>query len=271
MLAPVDGGIFISTERYIYFFRTGGERPVLERRTDYPAFKGSACFDYAEGLRMGAQAPGLCAFWRGSTGACVGFPDGSMINMTESKVAQPATCRTGDGASLLMGPYLIHTVNNSLTLCTNIEAGPLDAKATTQYTNHAFNSYCRFGNNYLAASSSGLYLLGGALDVAANIDAYFAPVMTDFGDGHPKRIRYLYFGYESADDLTVTVYADEQTGRAYTMTETKTGQQRRRLPIGKDGSGRYWTVKIANTAGCDFSIDTIDAAIISRSHGVING
>jgi len=270
MGAPVKSGAFVSTAKKTYFINTAGERPRCDQIANYPAVANSACHDLAEGLRLGLQSPGLCSFWLSKTGVCVGMPDGAMVNMTESKVSLTGH-DAGSGATLLMGPYLLGSYQDCVTLCTSIERGPLTEKAATQYTNHNFNSYCRFGDYYLAASAAGLYKIGGDSDNGTAISASFAPVLTDFGDSHPKRLWYLYFGLEAELDLQVTVTTDEGCSATKILSPTKTTQSRRRIKVLSNLSGRYWTVKVENLLGGDFSIDTIDVEYVARSHGLVNG
>ncbi len=141
-------------------------------------------------------------------------------------------------------------------------------RATTQYTNWPFNSMVRFGGKYLGASNSGLFEIGGSSDNQKPIAAYFEPVRTDFGISNPKRLRFMYFGFESDGDLEVEITVDEQVVRTYTITARKTGQQRVRLVIGRDGQGRYWSFRVKNTSGCDFSIDSVQVLPIVRTQGI---
>jgi hypothetical protein len=46
------------------------------------------------------------------------------------------------------------------------------------------------------------------------------------------------------------------------------GQQRARLPVTRALFGRYWSFLIRNKNGSDFSIDSIIARVMRRSHGV---
>jgi len=151
-----------------------------------------------------------------------------------------------------------------ITLNTNLKN-----RATTQYTNFNFNSMVRFAGKTLGASSSGLFDLTGDDDNGVNIDAYFAPILTDFGISNPKRLRYVYLGFEASGDLTLSVTFDEKTPRSYTVNSTKTGQQRKRVSIGRDGQGRYLGVKFSNLNGCDFSIDSADVLLVVRSNGIL--
>lgn len=154
-----------------------------------------------------------------------------------------------------------------IALTTNLKLGPATAKATTQRIGFEMTSMCKFGDNYLVTSDSGLYELGGNDLDGSNIDSYFEPVTTDFGISNQKRLRYVYIGFQSSGNLQLVVTADEQTERTYTITPTKTGQQKIRVTIGRDAKGRYWNFRIKNVSGCDFSIDSIDVLPVVLSHG----
>lgn len=131
-------------------------------------------------------------------------------------------------------------------------------KASSQYLNWNFNSMVRFGDKYLAASDAGLFTIGGNQDNGEAIDAYFIPVTTDFGLSNLKRVRFVYFGFEATSNLEIEITADEEIVRTYEIPTQRTGQQSVSIPVGRDIYGRYWSFKIRNTSGCDFSIDKIN-------------
>ncbi len=144
----------------------------------------------------------------------------------------------------------------------------LKNRATSQYVNYDFNSMVKFGGKVLGANSSGLFDLSGDNDNGVAISAYFTPIMTDFGIGNPKRMRYIYLGYESSGNLELDLQADEQNARSYEVESNKTGQQRKRVSIGRDGYGRYWSFTIRNLSGADFSVDSIEVMPVVRNRGV---
>jgi len=141
-------------------------------------------------------------------------------------------------------------------------------RATTQYNNFPFTEYCNTGHCLLAIGPEGVYQIGcGTSDGEEKIDAWFHLNMTDFGISNPKRLRFMYFGFESDEDLKVTVYADEVVKREYFIPSYRPKQQRTRIPIGRDVKGRYWSFKIANINGCDFSMDSIMAMVVILNEG----
>lgn len=113
MMKPVRDGMFMSSEKAIYFLkgRDPKEFELLKVAT-YPALEWSVAIDLIEGLEIGLQIPGglggLCALWGSPAGICLGMPDGSMINMTRDKVVLPENLSAG--ASLLRGYNLITTM-----------------------------------------------------------------------------------------------------------------------------------------------------------------
>lgn len=149
----------------------------------------------------------------------------------------------------------------------------LQPGATTQFTNYPFNSMVKFGNTYLGASSEGIYLLDGSDDNGVEIEAYFEPITTDFGSDNPKRMRFIYLGYEAQGDLELTLKADDKATETVVLEaeSTKIGQQRRRVPATRELQGRYWNLQVKNMDGCDFAVDSIDVRMVTRSQGITRG
>ncbi len=155
-----------------------------------------------------------------------------------------------------------------IALTTNLKLGSVTEKATTQRTGFEMTSMCKFGRNHLATSAAGLHSLGGDDLDGSEIEAYFEPLTTDLGISNQKRLRFVYVGFQCSGSLELVVTADEQTERTYAIAPTKTGQQKIRVPIGRDGQGRYWNFRIKNVSGCDFSIDSIDVLPVVLTQGI---
>ena len=133
---------------------------------------------------------------------------------------------------------------------------------TTQYINYDFNSMVKFGNIYLGASADGIYELDGDTDDGDPIGAYFEPIVTDFGINNPKKVRFMFLGYEADGDLIVT-FGDNRSWVSRTVDSVRTGQQWRRITGTREIRGRYLTFRISNVDGCDFGIDSIDVAVVT--------
>jgi hypothetical protein len=123
----------------------------------------------------------------------------------------------------------------------------------------------KFNNSYLGANNLGLFELTGDTDNTEKILAELELVMTDMGIKNPKRLRYFYIGFETTDDLLLTVTVNESTVKTYTIKANKSNQQRTRVPIGRDIYGRYWSFHISNPTGRHFAIDSMDVLPIIRN------
>lgn len=131
----------------------------------------------------------------------------------------------------------------------------------SQWANYNFNSMVRIGDVHVGANDEGLYKLdSGNSDDVQDIDAFFELAMSDWGIAHQKRIRYFYIGCECNGDLMVLVKNDDGYFKAYDVQPNHTPNQQHsiKVPGSRDGKGRYWTVRIENVNGSDFSIDQIE-------------
>ena len=137
---------------------------------------------------------------------------------------------------------------------------------TTQYINYDFNSMVKFGNTYLGGSTDGIYELDGDTDYGDDIGAYFETIITDFGINNPKKVRFMFLGYEAEGDLIVTI-GDNRSRRSFTIDSTTTGQQWRRITGSRDIRGRYLTFIISNADGCDFGFDSADVSLVIMPRG----
>lgn len=130
--------------------------------------------------------------------------------------------------------------------------------AASQVNAYDFNSYAHLGGRVYGASAAGLFLLDDGTDAAGtDIDAFFQ-FTHDFG--RLTRLKRVVIGGEFTGDMTITLTADETISRTYTVTPKQTGSTQHRFyfPVRRDnGQGRYWTFKIANAGGADFSVDTV--------------
>ena len=138
-------------------------------------------------------------------------------------------------------------------------------KQISQFKNFTFNSMVNFNGVSLGVNNFGLFSLTGDKDNINPILAELQLVMTDLGIKNPKRLRYVYIGFETDADLLLKVTANESTIREYVIKANKTGQQRVRVPIGRDIYGRYWSFNISNPSGNGFAIDSIDALPVIRN------
>ena len=149
---------------------------------------------------------------------------------------------------------------NYLGLCLALER-----VAPTQYQNYNFNSMCKFGDVYLGANSSGIFVLdSGDLDDTLEIEAFFELLTSDWGIINQKRIRSIIISLESNGELLLTVSDDDGNSRDFIIDPIFPSNKQHvvKVAIGRDGKGTYWMVRIDNINGSDFSIDKIQAVPI---------
>ena len=142
----------------------------------------------------------------------------------------------------------------------------LPNRAASQYSGYDFNSVVEFQGNLVFFGDTGIFEEGGGTLAGVDIDAHIDLPLHDFGKREQKSIEAVGLGYEAEDAMTVTITPDETVAhaRAITFPPTKSGQVQQddlvTLRKVANGKGRYWGVRIANTNGCDFSIDYVGLA-----------
>ena len=108
MIKQVAGGLYVSTERNIYFISGGKPNEFQQRKVaSFPAVEWSDAIEYVDGGDLGF-GPGLCALWASPEGAILGTPGGQILNLTKEKIIYPEDVKTGFGC--LMGYNFIHGV-----------------------------------------------------------------------------------------------------------------------------------------------------------------
>lgn len=159
--------------------------------------------------------------------------------------------------------------NERLGICVN-----LTNFAHTQYQGFDFTSMCKFADRYIGANDSGLHVLfEDSLDDGVEINAFFELVKTDFGVSNPKHLRRVYVGFSATGNLQIsfTVDGDESTRTFYLQQVDDDDVMGGNVaPIGRDVEGRYWTIRVDNVNGCDFTIDRIQASMYVRPLSVRN-
>jgi hypothetical protein len=157
------------------------------------------------------------------------------------------------------------STSEHLTICLNLRrTGP------TQYSNFNFNSFGNLGGMVLGANEDGIFLLDSAdNDDGTPIDAFLELLTSDFGIPNAKRMRIIDIGYEADGQIKVVLKADDRFEYVLYLAPAATNRQqdRGRAKGQRNVKGRYWTARIENTDGCDFSIDHIQIIPIILSGG----
>jgi hypothetical protein len=131
--------------------------------------------------------------------------------------------------------------------------------ALTQYEGYNFNSFAKFNNLYLGASSSGIFALAGSTDNGVNIDAVARMGMSDLSTSHLKRIDRCYVGYRADGNLVLRVYTDEINQRDYMLAASgAAGLHGNHTRIGKGLAARYWQFEVRNQNGSYFELNALE-------------
>ena len=112
MVKAVDGGVYVSDEKRIYFL--AGKNPeewsLKEKAHGNPALEWSDECALVPGETLGLDdTDALCALWVATDGACYGTPDGNVESLNNKKITYPQNINSGAG--LLMGKNFIHSIS----------------------------------------------------------------------------------------------------------------------------------------------------------------
>ena len=153
-----------------------------------------------------------------------------------------------------------------MTIAVQTAIGTIGSKATTELS-YAFKSMINAGEFQYGLNQDGIYLLNqGEQDDGETFERSVTFATTDFGVKNPKRVRFIHIGFVADYEFTLAVKIDDQVWRKYTVTPRKTGLQRLRVPIGRNGQGAYITTKI--TSRSMFRIDMMAGILIVRPTGI---
>ena len=149
------------------------------------------------------------------------------------------------------------------TLCTNLKTG-----AATEYTNYAFDSFCRaHDGKYYGIKSDGLYLLEGVDDSGSNIDSVIDYGDLDFGTDALKHVTNTYANVSSSDKMELRI---TQSGNEYSYLARSYSDdvQTHRFDCGRGLRANLFGIKIANTEGCDFTLDSVEISVVKTKRRV---
>lgn len=132
-----------------------------------------------------------------------------------------------------------------------------ETNAASRYENLPINSICTFKGRVLVANEGGIYELGSDSDAGQPIMASIVIAKTDFGIRENKRVPYVYLGYQSEDNLRISVYTNKKSVAYYDAERPTEGSRGSRATLGRGLDGLYWSFRISNMNGAYFELDTI--------------
>ncbi len=137
----------------------------------------------------------------------------------------------------------------------------LATQASYHYANYDFTGFATQGDRQFACKVDGIYELVGDTDADAPIDAQITTGLLDFGEPALKTVTAAYLGYRASGALTLTVSVGQSGGAQtvrYGLAETPAVPVTARIKLGKGVKARYWQWQLANDAGADFELETLD-------------
>lgn len=137
---------------------------------------------------------------------------------------------------------------------------------TVQQQGLDFNSLCKLNDGtVLGSNSAGTFILdSGDDDNGIVITSFVEFATTDLGLANQKRIREAIVSMETSGTLQLDITADENSSITRYINADIDSQKQEGVvaSVGRELKGRFFKVKISNTLGCDFSLDSIDLMIM---------
>lgn len=133
----------------------------------------------------------------------------------------------------------------------------LDTGAVSMYTGFDFDRMYEKDGKYYGVRDTNTYLLDGATDNGAPIDAFVAFGKQTFGTSALKHVPNFYAGVSSTGQLLLRVSTGAET-YTYTPRRTDAISKTQRYDLGKGLRANYYEFELFNQAGCDFELDSVE-------------
>lgn len=142
--------------------------------------------------------------------------------------------------------------------------------AASQFFNHSANSAAMFNGELLFATTEGLFESGGDNDGTVMVDEAEVPVPIDahimlpvhnFGYQGQKSPRSMLLGGRFDGQMQVSITDEKGVTQNYVSPEME-NEDGTKMALRTDQRSRYFTTRIANVAGADFSLESADLVFI---------
>lgn len=138
--------------------------------------------------------------------------------------------------------YVMNTKNNGIT----------------KYEDYPFDNVLRVGSTSYGILGNLVYLIGGDLDIAAQIDANLETHPSDYKDLRIKNVPYIYIAARTQGSFQAGTVADEiYRDGAILTSHNRTGVYNYRAKFGRGVKATHWGFTIRNIDGADFQIQSI--------------
>jgi len=184
----------------------------------------------------------------------------------QAYLAAPSARLTAIGHAVVTATYEAYAVNLKHQPVPGKE--PIDE--VTRYTNFPFTHIVRYKNSYFGVNSTGLYLLDGTTDYASPtptpVPWTFKTALMDFKSPYQKTVASAYFGGRLGAADTITLYAGEGAGTAYSYTTPRGAlAQNHRQAFGKGiKQHRYYAVGANGTDVLELDTIGLDVHLMTR-------
>ena len=141
----------------------------------------------------------------------------------------------------------------------------IKSRAVTQYLGLAVQGAAMLDGKVVLALEDGIYFLDNPdSDAGFQIQAWFKSIKTDFGSHARKRLRSLYFRGK-VKELGIHLHTEDvDLALEYKSSTGEMRQEEGYVQGQRSQFGTYWQIGIANKDGNDFSVDGIDALLVTR-------
>lgn len=153
-------------------------------------------------------------------------------------------------------------------IATQTSIGSPGEQPTTELS-WAFDSMINVGNNQIGFNSEGIHKLNsGTLDNVTPFISEFTLATSSLGINNPKRCRYLYLMLDvlEIEPVSVSIKLDKGAWRTYASVPHKDRLQRVRVPVGRNGTGAFVTIKVSSENA--FRVSEIEGLFIARPLGL---
>lgn len=152
--------------------------------------------------------------------------------------------------------------------------------APSQYSNFSFHSFCMFNGRSIGAGPDGIFILEEedkdiwAVDDERNISAWLEFPVSQLGKPSRKGLRRIYYGGEHSGKIKFTTTLKRVTDLQYEYTMNPRNkdnlQQVGYFSCRAKPTAEYWSFRVDNVYGSDFSLDWIEGEFIlsNRRRGI---
>lgn len=145
----------------------------------------------------------------------------------------------------------------------NFETG-----APSRYLGMPANSFTQLNGVTYVANAGGVYSLDAKSDAGQPIHASFLLPNSDYGSKHNKRLPSVWFGLKSSAAMVFKVVTDNANQRFTSSVPAAPTMRTLRVKLAKGIEGRYFKAGLANVAGADFELESMELPFTElRRHG----